>query len=255
MSPRAKQSLGQNFLVDENMARKIVDCIAPQADDIMLEIGPGMGMLTQYLQPRAKQLFAVEIDQRLYNNLLQQFSDTKNFTLIEADFLKLDIGELAKNYKIRIIGNIPYNITSPILFKSIESRSRIKDLTLLVQKEVGMRIVSKPNSKDYGILAVLSQAVADVDLLLKAPPTVFQPRPSVDSALIRWRFKDVATKHIRDEAFFKSLVKQAFGKRRKMLRNSLKEFAGKTSFDFTRRPEQLSVEEWIELANELTPTP
>jgi len=235
------------------MARKIVDCIAPQADDIVLEIGPGTGMLTRYLQPGTKQLFAVEIDQRLYDTLLRQFATAKNFTLIQGDFLKLDIGELAKNKKIRIVGNIPYNITSPILFRSIENRSRIKDLTLLVQKEVGQRIVSKPNSRDYGILAVLSQAVADVDLLLKAPPTVFQPRPAVDSALIRWRFTDARAKHISNEAFFKTLVKQAFGKRRKMLRNSLKEFAGKTSFDFTRRPEQLSIEEWIDLTNELAP--
>lgn len=236
------------------MARKIVDCIAPQTDDVMLEIGPGMGMLTRYVQPTAKHLFAVEIDQRLYGSLLDQFADAKNFTLVKGDFLKIDISEPAKNQTIRIFGNIPYNITSPILFKCIENRSRIKDLTLLVQKEVGRRIVSKPNSKDYGILAVLSQAAADVDLLLKTPPTVFQPRPAVDSALVQWRFTDVRSRHIENEQFFKNLVKQAFGKRRKMLRNSLKEFADKTSFDFSRRPEQLSVEEWIELANELAPT-
>ena len=251
--PRAKQSLGQNFLVDENMARKIVDCIAPQPDEVVLEIGPGMGMITRYLQQRAKHLYAVEIDQRLYENLLKKFDEFDNFSLIQSDFLKFDINEVAENQKIRIVGNIPYNITSPILFKIIEKRFRVTDLTLLVQKEVGQRIVSSPNSKDYGILAILSQAVADVKQLLIVPPTVFQPRPSIDSALIQWRFTENRSSRIKDALFFKTLVKQAFGKRRKMLRNSLIEYVDQTSFDFTRRPEQLSVDEWIELANELTP--
>ena len=250
--PRAKQSLGQNFLVDENMARKIVDAISPQPDEILLEIGPGMGMITRYLLPRAKRLYAVEIDQRFYENLLRQFGEQDNFTLIESDFLKFDIDDVAADQKIRVVGNIPYNITSPILFNVIEKRLKVTDLTLLVQKEVGMRVVSSPNSKDYGILAILSQSVADVKRLLNVPPTVFQPRPSVDSALIQWRFTDTRAKLIKDELFFKTLVKQAFGKRRKMLRNSLSEFSGQSSLDFTRRPEQLSVDEWIQLANELT---
>ncbi len=253
LSPRAKQSLGQNFLVDDNMARKIVDAIDPQPDDIMLEIGPGRGMITRRLQPRVGHLYAVEIDRRLYDGLLHEFAGCKNFTLIQGDFLKLDMEEIADGRKLRIVGNIPYNITSPILFRVIESRSHVNDLTLLVQKEVGLRIVSSPNSKDYGILAIISQATADVELLLKAPPTVFQPRPAVDSALIRWRFIKAKGQAIKNEKFFQSLVKQAFGMRRKMLRNSLKEYSSATTFDFSRRPEQLSVEEWIELANELTP--
>lgn len=251
MAIKAKQSLGQNFLVDDNMARKIVECINPCADDIILEIGAGYGMLTRLLQPRAQKLIAVEIDQRLYDQLLTTFQYAENFELIKTDFLKLDLATIHCSEKIRIVGNIPYHITSPILFKIFDHRGLVKDLILLVQKEVGQRIVSQPGSKDYGILAVISQAFADVKMLLKVPPTVFQPRPKVDSALVRWTFTESRLKKIKDIHFFKSLIKQAFGQRRKMLRNSLKEYADKTSYDFTRRPEQLSVAEWIELANAL----
>ena len=248
----AKKSLGQNFLVDESMARKIVDSINPQPDDVILEIGPGRGMITQFLQQRAGKLVSVEIDQRLYEQLDATFKDADNFELIKKDFLKVDLNEFNFAQKVRVVGNIPYNITSPILFKIFDQRHLVDDLTLLVQKEVGHRIVSKPNCKDYGILAVISQALADVDMLLDVPPTVFQPRPKVDSALVRWSFAEQRSHTIKDQVFFRILVKQAFGLRRKMLRNSLKEFADKTSFDFTRRPEQLTVTEWIDLANELT---
>lgn len=248
---KAKQSLGQNFMVDDNMARKIVDAINPTADDIVLEIGPGQGMITRFLQERAKRLISVEIDQRLYDGLDVMFKLADNFELVKKDFLKVDLNDFAFDQKIKVVGNIPYNITSPIMFKIFEKRDLVSDLTLLVQKEVGQRVVSQPGTKDYGILAVISQAIADVDFLFTVPPTVFQPRPKVDSAFIRWTFTDARSRKIKDEKFFRDIVKKAFGLRRKMLRNSLKEYADKTSFDFTRRPEQLSVNEWIELTNEL----
>lgn len=247
---KAKKSLGQNFLVDDNMAEKMVQCIDPRPDDVMLEIGPGHGVITRLLQPRVQRLFAVEIDQRLYDELEIAFQDCANFTLIKEDFLEFDISTCSES-SIRVVGNIPYNITSPILFRMFEKRRHVRDVTLLMQKEVGLRAASGPNSKDYGILAVISQALADVKVLIKVPPTVFQPRPKVDSVLVRWTFTEERAQHIHDEEFFRSLVRQGFGQRRKMLRNSLKEFADKTSFDFTRRPEQLSVDEWIALANEL----
>ncbi|MBN1464961.1 ribosomal RNA small subunit methyltransferase A [candidate division KSB1 bacterium] len=250
MSFRAKQSLGQNFLVDENMARKIVDCIDPRPDDIMLEIGPGQGVLTRLLQPRVNRLVTVEIDQRFYDLLETRFQQADNFELVKNDFLKVDLNEFGSD-RMRVVGNIPYNITSPILFKIFAQRQLVKDLTLLVQKQVGNRVVAKAGCKEYGILAVFSQAFADVDMLLHVPPTVFQPRPKIDSALIRWIFTNERAKKIKDEAFFRAIVKQAFGMRRKMLRNSLKEYALMTSYDFTRRPEQLRVDEWIDLANEL----
>ncbi len=238
-------------MVDENMARKIVDAINPTEHDIVLEIGPGQGIITRMLQQRAKRLIAVEIDQRLYDGLEVMFKLADNFELVKQDFLKTNLAAFHFEQKIKVVGNIPYNITSPILFKIFDQRHMVSDITLLVQKEVGKRVVSQPNSKDYGILAVFSQAVADVDFLFTVPPTVFQPRPKVDSALIRWRFTEARARSIKNEKFFREIVKQAFGQRRKMLRNSLKEFVDKTGFDFTRRPEQLSVSEWIELANEL----
>jgi len=248
---KAKQSLGQNFLVDDNMARKIVDAINPTADDIVVEIGPGKGMITQFLQQRAKKLISVEIDQRLYDGLDIMFKLCENFELVKKDFLQIDLHDFHFDQKIRVVGNIPYNITSPIMFKIFGQRDVVQDLTLLVQKEVGQRVVSQPGGKDYGILAVLSQTIADVRLLFTVPPTVFQPRPKVDSALIQLTFTNERAAKIRNEKFFREIVKKAFGLRRKMLRNSLKDFAEQTSFDFTRRPEQLSVDEWIELANEL----
>lgn len=247
----AKQSLGQHFLRDVNMALKIVDVINPRPQDIMLEIGPGHGILTTLLQPRVKHLYAVEIDQRLYESMYDTFKEVNNFTLIKADFLQLNVTQLGMN-SIRVVGNIPYNITSPILFRLFEQRKNIKDVTFLVQKEVGRRIVSSPNSKEYGILAVISQAFADVKLKLSVPPTVFQPQPRVDSALVQWTFTEARSSRIRDEFFFRSIVKKAFGQRRKMLRNSLKSYKDLTTFDFTRRPEQLSVLEWITLSNELS---
>lgn len=249
--PKAKQSLGQNFMVDDNMARKIVDAINPTADDIVMEIGSGRGMITRFLQERVKRLIAVEIDQRLYEGLDVMFKLADNFELVKKDFLKVDLTKFDFEQKIKVVGNIPYNITSPIMFKIFDHRQVVSDLTLLVQKEVGRRVVSQPGSKDYGILAVISQAIADVDFLFTVPPTVFQPRPKVDSALIQWTFTEKRAQNIKDEKFFRDIVKKAFGLRRKMLRNSLKEYVDKTSFDFTRRPEQLSVDEWIELANEL----
>lgn len=249
---KAKQSLGQNFLVDENMARKIVRAIDPQPDDVVLEIGPGHGSLTRVLQPQVDHLIAVEIDQRFYAELEQSFSHHDNFTLLKQDVLTLDISELPLE-PVRVVGNIPYNITSPILFRMFDQRQRIRDLTLLVQKEVGLRMVASPNTKEYGILAVLSQAYADVRLLLNVPPSVFQPRPKVDSVLVQWRFNQARDQHIANDKVFRFIVKKAFGLRRKMLRNSLKEFAAHTRFEFTRRPEQLSVIEWIQLSNELAP--
>ncbi len=247
---KAKKSLGQNFLVDINMAAKIVECMAPDKDDVMVEIGPGRGIMTRLLQPRVGRLFAVEIDRRLYDELEAAFGGCSNFVLVKQDILTFDFGSCGSN-ALRVFGNIPYNITSPILFRTLEQRRFIRDVTLLMQKEVGLRLTAAPFTKEYGILSVLAQAQTEVRLLLKVPPTVFRPRPKVDSVLVNWRFSEEKSRRIRDEAFFRRLVKQGFGLRRKMLRNSLKEYTGLIDFDWTRRPEELSVEEWIELANEL----
>ncbi|HPG40081.1 MAG TPA: 16S rRNA (adenine(1518)-N(6)/adenine(1519)-N(6))-dimethyltransferase RsmA [bacterium] len=249
---KPKQSLGQNFLVDANIARKIVQSLDLNADDVVLEIGPGMGVLTRLIQPLVKKVIAVEIDGNLAARLKSEFAATNNCDIIHQDFLKYDLAGLAAT-NLRIVGNIPYNITSPILFNAMEHREKIRDLTMLVQKEVALRVVSKPGAKEYGILAVQSQAVARVEILMHVPATVFAPRPKVESSLIRWTFTDELAVNIQNGQVFKNIVRQAFGKRRKMLRNSLKDIydSAPDLTDFTRRPEQLTITEWIELANKV----
>lgn len=251
----AKQSLGQNFLIDQNIAKNIVRAFAPHKDDRVIEIGPGFGVLTAHLQPQVKKLVAVEIDKRLSKGIQNQFAHAKNFHLVQGDFLKQDLFAFEPGSRIRLVGNIPYNITSPIFFKAVEAHEKIIDLTLLIQKEVAQRVVAEPHCKDYGILAVFSQVYADVKILLTVPRTVFRPRPKVESALVRWTFTDERIRHIRDLDLFRTIVKQAFGQRRKMLRNSLKEYFSaehQVSIKTTRRPEQLTVADWIELSNDLT---
>jgi len=249
---KAKQSLGQNFLSDPNTADSIVRAMNLQPTDHVLEIGPGFGVLTRRIAPNVERLTSVEIDRRLAEQVKNEMRDVDNFNLVLQDFLKFSFDDIDIQKKLRVVGNVPYNITSPILFKVFEHRDKVSDLIMLIQKEVGERIVAGPNSKDYGILAVFSQAFADVELLLKVPPTVFRPKPKVDSALIRWKFTSERSQHIQDEALFRKMVKQAFGQRRKMLRKSLKNIIenSQVEFDYTRRPEQLSVHEWIAFVNQ-----
>jgi len=249
---KPKQSLGQNFLVDRNVAQNIVNSFQLTSEDIILEIGPGMGVLTKLVQPVVKKIIAVEIDRNLATQLENQFSACPNCKVVQSDFLKYDLSVFTEK-KIRVIGNIPYNITSPILFKIMDNPGIVKDLTMLIQKEVAQRIVSRPNTKDYGILAVFSQAFAEAKILMQVPRTVFSPRPKVESSLVRWVFTDKFAKEILDTELFKKIVRQAFGKRRKMLRNSLKNFfdLNPNIIDYTKRPEQLDIHEWIDLANKI----
>lgn len=250
---KPKQSLGQNFLVDQNIAENIIDAIGPQKDDYVIEIGPGYGILTRELLKRTDHLTAIEIDRRLAEKIETEFELGDHFKLIHKDFLKVDLEELAARNKLRVLGNVPYNITSPIMFKVLESRSVVHDLTMLIQTEVANRVVAEPNCKDYGILAVVSQAYADCKKLLNVPRTVFHPKPKIESTLINWTFTDERSKRIKDHEFFRTVVRKAFGQRRKMLRKSLKEILvdKETSFDDTLRPEHLSVEDWITFTNEL----
>ena len=251
---KPKQSLGQNFLVDQNVVRNIVESLELSKDDFVLEIGPGLGVMTLLVQPLVKKLVAVEVDKRLADILMENFAGLENFTLYQEDFLKFNTKSLNFPTPMRIIGNIPYHITSPIIFKVFEARDHVRDMTLLMQREVADRIVAKPNCKAYGILSVISQAYTDVKNLLQVPRTVFSPRPKVDSSLVRWTFTNERAAQINDHQFFRDVVRRAFGQRRKMLRNSLKDIlpeGGSVSIELTRRPEHLSVNEWIQLSNEI----
>lgn len=241
---------GQNYLVDKNIARKIIEEFNPKKEDIVLEIGSGTGALTSLLVDKTKRLIAVEIDKRVIENL------KKNFPLVEivnSDFLKLNLSDFFdKKNKLRIIGNIPYNITSPILFKLIEERDCIEDALLMVQYEVARRITALPSTKDYGILSVLLNFFAETKFCFKISPNVFYPKPKVYSAIIYIKFKKIAEKNF-DEKLFINIVKAAFGNRRKILKNSLSNSIFRNinfkslSHLLSKRAEDLSIQDFIAL--------
>jgi len=250
MKNKPLKKFGQNYLTDKNTILKIIDCFNPQKDDSIIEIGPGRGALTNELSKTSYNVKAIEIDTRVIEELSNQFPNVK---FINKDFLKLDFSEVFESKKLRVIGNIPYNITSPIIFKLIESRTLFSDALIMVQYEVAKRMISKPNSKDYGILGVILNYFATVNLEFKIPPTVFVPKPKVDSAIISLKFNKICNSELNDR-FFINFVKSSFGNRRKTLKNSLNNciFASNNineiDFDFSRRAETLSIEEFVWLA-------
>lgn len=257
---RPVKYLGQHFLSDKNIAKKIAEAINPQPEDVIVEIGAGEGFLTEQFAGKVKKIFAVEIDKRAVDFLKVRFGD-ENFQdkveILHGDFLKLDLKQFREFGKIRLVGNIPYSITSSIIFKAIENRHIIKDLTIMVQLEVALRIVSPPNVKDYSILSVMCQAYSKPEILFRVSRNVFYPKPKVSSAVIRLDFErgELAGK-IMDDSFFKKIVKTVFNKRRKILKNTLSEIfdeqvLSQVNFDLTKRPEQLTVEDFIDLSNAL----
>jgi len=243
---------GQNYLIDKNIINKIVNEIAPQHDDKIIEIGPGTGSLTEELLKKVNNITAVEIDNRASEILSSKF---QSLNLINDDFLDIDLQKLynAKS-KLRIVGNIPYNITSPILFKLINNNEFVSDAVLMVQFEVAKRITGKIGTKDYGILAVLIKYFCDARLCFKISPNVFHPRPKVYSAIIHLFFKSGVLTGGKKELFIK-IVKTSFGKRRKTLKNSLsngifeKLNFSNSGINLSLRAEQLSIDDFVNLTN------
>ncbi|MFY0602422.1 MAG: 16S rRNA (adenine(1518)-N(6)/adenine(1519)-N(6))-dimethyltransferase RsmA [Flavobacteriaceae bacterium] len=262
MTVRAKKHLGQHFLTDENIARKIADSLTETGYNTVVEIGPGMGVLTKYLLQKKLKVTVLEIDTESVSYLKDAFpkeyinlnTSKEKFTIIEGDFLKQDLSTLFQKKQVAIIGNFPYNISSQIVFKAIENREYVPELSGMFQKEVALRIAEKEGSKVYGILSVLTQAFYDVEYLFTVPPNVFNPPPKVDSGVVRLiRKKDFSLPV--DEKLFFRVVKTAFNQRRKMLRGSLKSFNLSDSLKedpiFVKRPEQLSVNEFISLTEKI----
>ncbi len=249
---RAKKALGQHFLTDLNIARKIAEALSggsAEAPADTLEVGCGMGVLTQFLLRRDDiTTWGVEIDTESVEYLHAHYPDFAP-RLLGADFLKMDLRTHFPG-GVRIIGNFPYNISSQIFFKVLENRDLVPECVGMVQKEVAVRIAEPPGSKEYGILSVLLQAWYDIEYLFTVNETVFNPPPKVKSAVIRLRRNGVERLDC-DEALFIKVVKASFGQRRKMLRNSLKvvfgNFGGEEHPFFTRRAETLSVAEFVEL--------
>ncbi len=246
------KKFGQNYLRDPNTINKIIADFNPGKEDIIIEIGPGQGAITEGIAAAAEKLTCIEIDTRVIDELKNRFPGVYflNEDILETDLRKLYSG----GKKIRAIGNIPYNITSPIIFRLIENRDIFSDATLMVQYEVAKRLAAPPGNKEYGILSVILGAVADVKIRFKIPPTVFFPKPNVDSAIIKIDFTGDKYE-IKDFKIFRKIVKTAFGKRRKTLRNSLLEpLTGeygitKLPVDLRLRSEQLTINHFAEIAN------
>jgi len=249
MSVRAKKHLGQHFLNDESIAKQIADTLSLEGYNNVLEIGPGMGVLTKYLLEKDCTTYVIEIDTESVEYLQANYLHLAS-RIIEKDFLKYDLNEVFKGESLAIIGNFPYNISTQIVFKTLEMRNQIPEFSGMFQKEVAQRICSTEGSKVYGILSVLVQAFYKAEYLFTVPPDVFDPPPKVESGVLRLTRKENFSLPCDEKTFFK-VVKTGFQQRRKTLRNSLKIFnlsdSLRANVIFGKRPEQLSVQEFINL--------
>ncbi len=264
---KPNKRLGQCFLIDTNVIDRIVQMADISKDDIVVEIGAGIGVLTESIASKAKKVLAVEIDRNLVEVLKEKLGGVDNVEVHSGDILKINFNAVSEthNSKIKIIGNVPYNISSPLIFRLLSCRSVISDFILMLQKEIVQRLVSVPNNKIYGVPSVILQMFASVEKILDVPSTCFYPQPKVESAVVRGVFRDKPVIHLQDEIFFTGLVKAAFAQRRKMLINNLKKSKLLESMsaadlqdaliligiDGQRRGETLSVEEFGHLSNVL----
>lgn len=250
---KAKKHLGQHFLNDENIAQKIADSLTFNGYQTVLEIGPGMGVLTKYLLEKPIDTYVIEIDTESVEYLNKHYPKLEG-KIISKDFLKYNLSEIFGEKPIAIIGNFPYNISSQIVFKTLELRDRIPEFSGMFQKEVAERICEKKGSKTYGILSVLTQAFYEAEYLFTVSENVFTPPPKVKSGVLRLIRKE-NFKLPCDEKLFFTVVKTAFNQRRKTLRNSLKTYQLSDNLKedsiFDLRPEQLSVEQFIELTQKI----
>ena len=256
----AKKNYGQNFLIEPGIVSKIAASAMASDNCVAIEIGPGIGALTQQLSLVAKKVIAFEIDERLPEVLKDTLSDCENVEIILQDFMEADLNEVVEpyvkqGYDVVIAANLPYYITTPILFKIFESDAPIKQITVMMQKEVADRFTAESNTKDYNALSVITQYRCSVKNVMKVPKNVFHPKPNVDSAVLQFRFKE-KDKTINEALFFK-VVKSCFRQRRKTILNNLslcvpektiaKDLLEKAGIEETRRAETLSMEEFIRL--------
>lgn len=247
----ARKRFGQNFLNSPGVIRKIVDAIRPAPDDRMVEIGPGLAALTGPLLERLKHLHVVEIDRDLIAGLRQRFTP-EQLTIHEGDALQFDFGQLGP--KLRVVGNLPYNISSPLLFHLAGYADGVIDMHFMLQKEVVDRMACEPGSGEFGRLSVMIQYRFWVERLFIVPPGAFTPAPKVDSAIVRLIPKPVEQLNVKDEVLFGKVVTAAFSQRRKMLRNTLKDWLDEAALEAlgikpTARAETIPVEDFVRLAN------
>lgn len=258
------KSLGQNFLINENILDKIIESADISSDDVVLEIGTGIGTLTQRLCENAKKVIAVEIDKNLIPILNETLSDYDNITIINKDILKTDINEelknLSVNQKIKVVANLPYYITTPIIMKVLEDKVNVDCMVLMLQKEVADRMNATPSTKDYGSLSIAVQYYCDTDIVCKVPKSSFIPEPNVDSLVLKLVVNEKRKVEINDEELFFKIVRGSFSKRRKTILNSLSNYEDLgdkdkiqklleiSKIDAKRRGETLSIYEFANLA-------
>ena len=252
--PRAKKRFGQHFLIDPGVVDAIVHAVAPGPGDVIVEIGPGPGAITGPLAKRASHLHAVELDRDLASGLQARFAGNAEVTIHRADALHFDFAALGAS--LRIVGNLPYNISTPLLFRMLAQREAICDMHFMLQKEVVDRIAASPGSKAYGRLTIMLGCYFETEALFDVDRQAFRPPPAVTSAVVRMRPRPADTVGLRDPALLSRILATAFSRRRKTLRNALghevpPELLDSTGIDAGQRPENVSVAEWVRLANRL----
>jgi 16S rRNA (adenine1518-N6/adenine1519-N6)-dimethyltransferase len=252
MSHQARKRFGQHFLTATDVISDIVHAVAANADDTLVEIGPGQGALTIPLANTGAQLHAIEFDRDLAAPLRRRFADAPNVTIHEFDALKFDYATLGSD--LRIVSNLPYNISTPMLFRLIEYKSCIRDLHLMLQKEVVDRMAAVPGSKSYGRLSIMLGCHMEVQPLFDVPPGAFSPPPKVNSGVVALRPLPDDAFDVEDPGQFAALVAKAFSQRRKTIRNALKELVDtdqllSVGIEPTDRPERVPIKDWVALAN------
>lgn len=263
-----KKSLGQNFIIDPNILEKMIRHSSITKETGVIEIGPGIGSLTELLARHAKHVVAFEIDQRLVSILEDTLASYSNITVVHEDFLRVNLQEAIDRYfpnqQVQVLANLPYYITTPILMHIIESQVAIDKITVMLQKEVAERIVAQPNSKAYGSLSIAIQYYMDVEIVMDVPNTVFMPQPKVTSAIISLMRRKNPIANVKNEQLFFEVVRVSFSHRRKTIRNNLLQYYRNTLsrekittaleeafIDSSRRAESITIEEFVQLANVL----
>ena len=256
---KARKRFGQNFLVDERLIHRIVRRIAPRADDNLIEIGPGKGAITGLLLEHCETLNVIELDRDLIPILLAQFAKYTEFNIHQTDALKFDFATLWRDQApLRIVGNLPYNISTPLIFHLLSYQEKVQDMHFMLQKEVVQRLAAVPGDKNYGRLSIMAQYYCSVENLFEVPPESFQPAPKVDSAIVRLTPHTVLPHPVHHLSKLENLVRTAFSQRRKTLRNSLKALEvnfddNNFTIDLTKRAENLSLLDYTTLCNEIWP--
>lgn len=250
---KAKKHLGQNFLFDPSILKKIVQAAELSPEDTVVEIGSGPGRLTKVLAENVKKVIAIELDKSLFDRFKTEINDYRNIELINGNALYYDYESLPP---FKVVANIPYNITTPIIFRLLESRKNLKSMTLTIQKEVAKRIAAGPGTKDYGALSIIIQYYAVPEVKFIIPKGAFRPVPKIDSAVIYIKILETPSVIVKDEKLFFKIIKTAFTKRRKTIANAIKTLSENideklklAGIDPKRRPETLSIEEFARLAD------